>query len=270
MPYQIDTNMLKPGDFVAIHGTVAFSRITKKIDGDELIQDQQRRAMRGWSPIEKPYTSITINNAQVLVKDPSQPTLFEQYVSERLYQSTSANAQGYSYTATSKGRDLPWVALQRENSSIYDQIRPEGELATGVEVTIVLRAFKAPQHNGVALDGVICTNGIRYFSVNSPDSAISSLFGGTLNPLPANAVTEEPAENAEVPTPSYDEPVATPFSAQPAQPAQQPAQVATMPANMPVPQQTTPQQPMQPQGINPAATYGMPGNQGGIVTGRNY
>lgn len=165
MAYQINTNMLTPGDTVAIHGTVEFSRIVTKIDGEELAQDQQRRAALGWAPIDRPYTSITINNAQILPKNPDEPTLIEQYADERLYQPNGDSGHGFWYTATDKGPGLPWVAVQRDASNPdagYDQIQPEGELGVGLEVIVILRCFEAPGSNGVALSGVICTDGIVY------------------------------------------------------------------------------------------------------------
>lgn len=181
----ISTNQLTPGRIFRVRGKVGFSRLTSRIEGEELQQDIQRRRSKGWLPIEKPYTTITINQAEVIVTDRNNIQPEEQYAIESLYTSSSQRGQGgYSYTANNKGtRSLPYVAVARAGAqSVVDQIQPEGELANGLDVTLVMRVFKGKPNIGVSLDGVIVNEPIRYFDNTRAGAGLDS-FGITFNPL---------------------------------------------------------------------------------------
>lgn len=181
----ISTNQLTPGRIFLVRGKVGFSRLTSRIEGEELQQDIQRRRSKGWPPIEKPYTTITINQAEVIVKDRNNIQPEEQYAIESLYTSSSQRSQGgYSYTANNKGtRALPYIAVTRAGEQgVVDQIQPEGELANGLDVTLVMRVFKGKPNIGVSLDGVIVNEPIRYFDNNRTGAGLDG-FGITFNPL---------------------------------------------------------------------------------------
>lgn len=181
----ITTNQLTPGRIFLVRGKVGFSRLTSRIEGEELQQDIQRRRSKGWLPIEKPYTTITINQAEVIVKDRNNIQPEEQYAIESLYTSSSQRGQGgYSYTANNKGtRALPYIAVTRAGAQdVVDQIQPEGELANGLDVTLVMRVFKGKPNMGVSLDGVIVNEPIRYFDNTRAGDGLDG-FGITFNPL---------------------------------------------------------------------------------------
>ena len=181
----ISTNQLTPGRIFLVRGKVGFSRLTSRIEGEELQQDIQRRRSKGWLPIEKPYTTITINQAEVIVKDRNNIQPEEQYAIESLYTSSSQRGQGgYSYTANNKGaRSLPYIAVTRAGAQgVVDQIQPEGELANGLDVTLVMRVFKGKPNIGVSLDGVIVNEPIRYFDNTRAGAGLDG-FGITFNPL---------------------------------------------------------------------------------------
>lgn len=201
----ITTNQLTPGRIFLVRGKVGFSRLTSRIEGEELQQDIQRRRSKGWLPIEKPYTTITINQAEVIVKDRNNIQPEEQYAIESLYTSSSQRGQGsYSYTANNKGtRALPYIAVTRAGAQgVVDQIQPEGELANGLDVTLVMRVFKGKPNMGVSLDGVIVNEPIRYFDNTRAGDGLDG-FGITFNPLapgtlPTAAETDN-SHNAEQP-----------------------------------------------------------------------
>lgn len=202
----ITTNQLTPGRIFLVRGKVGFSRLTSRIEGEELQQDIQRRRSKGWLPIEKPYTTITINQAEVIVKDSNNIQPEEQYAIESLYTSSSQRGQGgYSYTANNKGtRALPYIAVTRAGSQgVVDQIQPEGELANGLDVTLVMRVFKGKPNIGVSLDGVIVNEPIRYFDNTRAGAGLDG-FGITFNPLaPGTLPTAAETDNshgAEQPT----------------------------------------------------------------------
>ena len=181
----ISTNQLTPGRIFLVRGKVGFSRLTSRIEGEELQQDIQRRRSKGWLPIEKPYTTITINQAEVIVTDRNNIQPEEQYAIESLYTSSSQRGQGgYSYTVNNKGtRSLPYIAVTRAGAQgVVDQIQPEGELANGLDVTLVMRVFKGKPNIGVSLDGVIVNEPIRYFDNTRAGAGLEG-FGITFNPL---------------------------------------------------------------------------------------
>lgn len=195
----ITTNQLTPGRIFLVRGKVGFSRLTSRIEGEELQQDIQRRRSKGWLPIEKPYTTITINQAEVIVKDSNNIQPEEQYAIESLYTSSSQRGQGgYSYTANNKGtRALPYIAVTRASApGVVDQIQPEGELANGLDVTLVMRVFKGKPNIGVSLDGVIVNEPIRYFDNTRAGAGLDG-FGITFNPLaPGTLPTAAETDNS--------------------------------------------------------------------------
>lgn len=195
----VTTNQLTPGRIFLVRGKVGFSRLTSRIEGEELQQDIQRRRSKGWLPIEKPYTTITINQAEVIVKDRNNIQPEEQYAIESLYTSSSQRGQGgYSYTANNKGtRALPYIAVTRAGvQGIVDQIQPEGELANGLDVTLVMRVFKGKPNMGVSLDGVIVNEPIRYFDNTRAGVGLDG-FGITFNPLaPGTLPTAAETDNS--------------------------------------------------------------------------
>lgn len=235
----ITTNKITPNTLFFIRGKVGFCRIASRVEGEELEKDIERRRSRGWNAIEKPYTTITIHDAQVLVRDQQNPSLAERYAMESLY----VNKDGItSYTANSKSPvSLPYVAVAHtDNPMVVDQVKPEGELANGLDVTLVMRVFKSARNNGVGLDGVIVNEPVRYFTGIGASGSDLDKYGITFNPLkdaddiaPAQPA-QQPAVPAQPAQPAYAQPTASPFATtqQPAAPAapQQPA-VAQMPVS---------------------------------------
>lgn len=285
-------NAIEPNTIVLVRGKLAYSRLTRQIDGQELINDQQRRQQRGFIPINRPYTTATVNGAMIVPSNPNgQKTTAETIVEQGFYASKNANvqAQGYSFTAYNKGRNLPWIAQMQGDKAI--QIVPEGELASGLDVTLVTRIFRGKPNNGLTVEGVIVNEPIRYYSgstaglaslgitfVPNPDANTKPNSGdnggapaGAAAPAPATAqpMAAQPAApaypygTAQTPfsTP-VSAPVGNPYAAAPAQSAA-PAQAPTQAPVQQQPTQAPMQAPVQP-------TNGMPfapapnANQGGI------
>ena len=203
----INTNQLTPGSTMLIRGKLTFSRVARQVEGEELARDQQRKAARGMQPIDRPYTTASICNASVIVKDPARMTPEEIYANESLYQSTSPNVDGNCYTGYNKGRNLPWIG--QLNGNQVQQIAPEGELASGLDVTLVIRVFDAKPNRGVTLDGIIVNEPVRWFT------------GGVGTGLAAHGLTFNPMA-APVPAPAAAAPVAPVAPVAPAAPAVDP------------------------------------------------
>ena len=254
----ISTMQLTPGDVIGIRGKLSFGRLASKIEGQELINDQIKRRQRGWIPIEKPYTTCTIHNAVVLMKDINNPTLLERYIQESLYTSQASKDGGYSFTATSKGAFLPYIAVN-EGTAIR-QIQPEGELASGLDVTVIMKVFKGKPNNGVSLEGVIVNEPIRYYNAQV-GTGVEELLGIPFVADPSVPLNPKETEvtasvNVEMGVtaghqgmpPQPVQPVQNPFSAnttpqpqgmppQPVQPVQNIPQTQSYEANV-VPQAT--------------------------------
>lgn len=266
MSKSINNNQLTPGKQVWVRGRISYCRVTSQVAGRELDNANARRKEHKMRPINKPYTTVTINHAQIIPVQPGSKTLEEQYIEERFYTAsdpTKAQTDGYCCSVINKGKRLPYVAYLQGNQ--MNQIVPEGELQNGLDVTIVIRTFKSPDGNGITLDGIILNEQARYYS-NNTQGFIER--GITFNPVqgyddtarPGNGVAEPIGDTQPVQqTPISQTPASnTPFSANngngaPYNPAQSamynPAQGnAYNPA-----QQTVP--PQQPQQVAPNAPY---------------
>lgn len=192
MANPISTNSLKPNETVRIRGKLSYGRIVTKIDGDEL-RDRNKNTR---FPVNRPYNTITIDDAKVLRKDPNNPTLFEQWAENGMFKSHRENAVGFSFTATNKGTLNPWIG-QRINENQAKQVYPNAELANGLEVTLILRVFKASPNNGVTLAGVIVEEPIKLYSPNSPESIMAE-YG-------IEFITEDnPEQKEETPEPMQE------------------------------------------------------------------
>lgn len=273
----VTTNQLTPGTLIAVRGKLSYSRLTSRIEGEELRKDMARRQQKGWIPIDKPYTTATIEQAEVICKNPQNRTPEEVYALESLYTSTTKQQAGYQFTANNKGTlNLPYIA-QRDMSkpSVVKQVLPEGELASGLDVTLILRVFKGKPNNGVTLDGVIVNEPIRYFDSARAGAGLDQL-GISFEALPAGAIptstpSAEPAAPVMAPSaPATDYAAHTdaPFSSQPAQPVSQPAYNQNAYGASPAPAQTAPDMgaaAAAAAGMNPPVNpFGNPDNGNGI------
>lgn len=214
----ISTQSLTPGELFCVRGKLTYGRLAKQVDGEELEKDKQRRAARGMRPIERPYTSATITDAYVPLKDKNNPTLEERYAQESLYTSHANGSHGFNFSAVNRGNRLPWIGVRDPQDPMkIEQIVLPNELASGLDVTLVMRVFQGKPNKGVTLDGVILNEPPRYFASADPTASLSAL-GITFIP----ATTEAPA--AEAATMAHE---AFPFANQQAEPEQAPAQTFT-------------------------------------------
>ena len=256
----VNTNQLTPQKTMMIRGKLTYSRLTRQVDGEELQKDMQRRASRRMNPIDKPYTTATICNAQVLYMDPNNKTPEEIYAEESLYQSQTQGSTGWCFSGVNKGKTLPYIAIKDGNTA--RQIAPEGELAAGLDVTLVLRVFHTQMNNGVTLDGVIVNEPIRYYGggvgagLNEHGITFQPCSQEELKAAEEKAKTAPtmPVPDANVQTPQA-QPVSAPtgnpysvqnnngFVGQPAMPQAQPVAPTAAPQNYAQPPMNPPFQP---------------------------
>lgn len=212
----ISTQSLTPGVQFCVRGKLTYGRLAKQVDGEELEKDKQRRAARGMRPIERPYTSATITDAYVCIpkEHKDNPTLEERYAQESLYTSRANGSQGFNFSAVNRGNRLPWVGVRDPQDPFkVEQIVLPNELASGLDVTLVMRVFQGKPNKGVTLDGVILNEPPRYFASADPTASLSAL-GITFIPAETAASAAEAAPMAHE---------AFPFANQQAQPEPEPA-----------------------------------------------
>lgn len=182
-----------------IKGTLTYSRLTRRIDGDELINDQKRRVAIGQQPRQKAYTTATVKNAIVIPTGPNgTKTPVDIYGEESFYQSATNDTPNFTGENSSPNQ-LPWIGVSFDGGKTVDQIKPEGELDVGNEVILVMRVYKNKKINktGRSLDGVIVLGEPKYYS--GPTNL--SQYGITFNPLKDDSVTAD-NDPSEVTTPA--------------------------------------------------------------------
>lgn len=231
--YAISANQLTEGTSVFIRGKLAFARLTSLIEGAALAASDQRKVQNGMSPVGKPHTTATITEAEVQFADPANPTVEEQFVSERRYTSKKNPASGANYSIDSKGTNLPIIAIPSEKGDgTYDQDTSGRELAQGLDVTLVLRVYKPKNfaNRGLSLDQVIVHETPRYYNAGGVASGELAARGIVFN-TPPRAVQAQPGTDSAVG--NGEEPVATEVEDGLSFPAPQPAVAAPVAAPTP-------------------------------------
>jgi hypothetical protein len=205
--YTISASQIAEGKNVFIRGRLGFAVLTRLIDGAELVTSDLRKTQNGMSPIGKPHTTATITHAEVQFAAPDNPTLEEQFVSERRYDSPKRPETGPNYSIDSKGSTLPIIAIPSpKGDGTYDQDESGRELAQGLDVTLVLRTFKPKdfKNRGLALEQVIVHEVPRYYNAGGVDQAELAARGivlnGTLRPVQATPTSAVPAAAGPVAT----------------------------------------------------------------------
>lgn len=234
--YSISASQITEGKNVFIRGKLGFSVLARLIEGAELVASDQRRTTNGMNPVGRSHTTATIIHAEVQFADPNNPTLEEQFVSERRYDSPKRPETGPNYAIDSKGSTLPVIAIpSTKGDGTYDQDESGQELEQGLDVTLVLRTYKPKNFNnrGLALEQVIVHEAPRYYNAGGVDQAELAARGivlnGTPRPVQATPVSVTPAAAGPVATEVEDGlsfPAPQPASAPVAVAAQSPVQTA--------------------------------------------
>lgn len=277
----VTINQLAVGANIVVRGKLGYSRLTSQIAGEELRKQNERNQSRGQQPVSRPYTTATIYDASVICKDPNHLSNEEIYAQESLYTSVSAagSQRLNCFTGNNKGNNLPWIAVARSDGSGFaDKVAPEGELAQGLDVTLILRVFKGRvSNNGISLDGVIVNEPIRYYT--PANDANLAAYGIQLagNPAPVQPAVAAPVQTQPPMYPANEPAPAAPFAPQfqpqpqapaPAPQVTQPPQPAPAAPFAPVPNPySVPTTGQNPSGIAPAQT---PADGNGIKTGYRY
>lgn len=199
--YQVSATEISENKTVVVRGKLGFSRLTKQIDGEELIKSDQRRAQNGMNPVGKPHTTATITDARVEFADPNNPTLEERFVDERRYASKKHPETGPNYSIDSKGNSLPIIGL-RQDDGTYDQDNSGQELASGLDVSLVLTTYKPKNfaQHGLRLDQVLVNEPVKYYGAGGASSEALAARGVVFNTPPVAVRASEAQTNGQAPT----------------------------------------------------------------------
>ena len=265
----VSANQLADNTTFLIRGRVLYSRIRSQVAGEELARQNQRAMQQGRQPRNRPYTTLSICQAEVVRANPNAPMMNpeEIFATESLYTSTTQPNNGLCYSADNTGNYLPRLCVQEGNMVTElsaDEIH--GELDNGLLVTMVMRIYNSGKPNkGITLDTIIVNEPIRFYQGGA--AANLEKYGLTVNLQPNRQQAAAPAQAAPAmggPQPAY-----------PAQaPMQQPMQAPQAPAPGVVPNNVgygyTPGMDTMPfgQGQAPAAAPANPyGNPYGVPAG---
>ena len=265
----VSANQLADNTTFLIRGRVLYSRIRSQVAGEELARQNQRAMQQGRQPRNRPYTTLSICQAEVVRANPNAPMMNpeEIFATESLYTSTTQPNNGLCYSADNTGNYL----ARRCGPGGYKvpELRADeihGELDNGLLVTMVMRVYNSGKPNkGITLDTIIVNEPIRFYQGGA--AANLEKYGLTVNLQPNRQQAAAPAQTAPAmggPQPAY-----------PAQaPMQQPMQAPQAPAPGVVPNNVgygyTPGMDTMPfgQGQAPAAAPANPyGNPYGVPAG---
>lgn len=236
---QFTAENLTEGTILMVRGKIAYSRLTKLIDGADLVAVNQRKAANNMSPINSPHVTCALTQPQVVFTDPSNPSYDEQFVAERFYVSPKNPSAGPMYSIDSKGKSLPTIAVPSDKGDdSYDQDTSGRELANGLDVTLVLRVYKPKNYakRGMAIEHIVVNEPVRYYSGSNAATEALAARGIVFNAPPvAVAPSNEPAPVH--PDDEGNEPVVVPQGSRvqdglvmPAPPAATPVAPAPAPA----------------------------------------
>lgn len=279
MANQINTNTVKlsnggvvdvrHGKMVWVKGEVEFSKIVSKYTADEIIANnkarQEWRQKNNKAPAvdedpNKPYTTMTIKNAQIVHMDNLDAE--EAFIQDKFYVASS-NPGVVHASFRNITKNVPAVHLKDASGNVSETpTKIEQELAAGVPVLLGLRIYCTPYKPGISLSRVYCIGDVK-FRENKTEAEAASVLGklglqvsnsgstGYVDTAANNAAIDFGAEEAEfdatgvmaapeIPTAQPIQPVAQPQVVAPVQQAQ------TMPVQPQVPVQQAPVQPQAP------------------------
>ena len=236
--YKIQANQLTVNAKIYVEGITTYSRLAKRIEGEELEKDKKRKQQRGMVIIDKPYTTISIEDAKIRPQNPAALSLEEQYVQERFYMKSKIDAatntpvgNTYVYNINNKSPFLPPVSQFDPTTKIAQQVNLNGkELATGLKVLLCLSVYQSKTWGGkgISLDGVIVMEPIRYYTSSAQDySALGITYVGLPEEEAREAAMPENQETAQAQASAPTAPVGNAFAS--AQQAQSAAPVANGP-----------------------------------------
>lgn len=182
----IPAERLREGQQILIRGKVSFSRLAQLVEGEALVKSIESAQKRGQLyPTKVPHTTINLVDAQVIAANPAALTTEEQFVQEKTFIVKSGdNAGKVGYSLDNKSSYLPTVLeMDPENAGQYRQLVLERDLASGIEVTLVLQVFKPAgyEKRGIGLQQIVLSEPVRYFASSGVDASALAARGIVVN-----------------------------------------------------------------------------------------
>lgn len=229
----ININSVPVDSKVWVTGIVDYSRIASPIDGEELAEDDARRAARGLMPTGKAHTRLTLRNCVVNYENPTSPTIAEQFIQDKFYDSKQHPENSPCFTAMNKSKNLPGLfCRENEQTKRVEAVIAEAELAPGTPVTVMIRFFASKQNHGCSLDMVIVnTKPITYYSKNMAEAALKEHGFEVISSEATATVSVPPRPQIPAPTAQVAPPLTNSSVAQISAPM--PAANTTIPTAVP-------------------------------------
>ena len=206
---KIKVQDLEVGAEVVIKGELGYSRwLTQLLDGEDLQKriNDDMNIRHSKYPNKDPRTEAQLVNAEIVCKDPQNPTLAETYAHDRIY----PNKDGQQCFTIERKKGLPRFGIRQANGRIK-QFKPEGKhFGEGNIVTCYYKVYQPENfaNKGFGLQCVIFENEPIYY-------VGSGLPGGDWDLLPEDA-SQQTQQAAPV-----QQPVAQTVPTQQAAPVQQ-------------------------------------------------
>lgn len=162
---------IQPGTTAIVRGTVVFSRISKPVEGQALLEANQRAVAFGRRPAKEPYTTITIKNPEIICENSDMKV----YLENKIFLNKTKNE--YRFEAESKSVNIPRAGHFDQATGNANEVVLERELAEGVNVQLLMAVYHSKQHNGngLGLNNVIVMDPeIRYWEGGNVSAAMAS------------------------------------------------------------------------------------------------
>ena len=121
----VSESQLTVNTYVLVRGNIEFARLLNKIEGEELVKDQRRKMQMGMSPIDKPYTTVTLTNARIVPIKPGFKSPEETFVEERFYKRQGDPADAPFHYTINNGAEQ---TIAKNTSGAYDITVKKGDV----------------------------------------------------------------------------------------------------------------------------------------------
>lgn len=191
---------LREGQQILVRGKISFSRLASLIDGEALTRSIEQARKRGQRyPTSKPHTTVNLVDAVVIPANPAAPTIEEQYVHEKTYDIKSGDNTGHrGFGIDNVSAYLPTVLEpDPEVSGAYRQVVLERDLASGLDVTLVIQVFKPQgyEKRGLGLQQVVLHEPVRYYASGMDTSALAARGIVVNGPIRSVSAAEAPVDS---------------------------------------------------------------------------
>ncbi|MCC2248939.1 hypothetical protein JUJ52_03070 [Virgibacillus sp. AGTR] len=182
---------VQPGDEIVLKGTVTFARLDKPVTGEALVQENNRRARLGMSPIDE-FRSITIENPEIVQ---GEGTPLANFHAQGVYQAKGTGKPTMGFE--SKSLYPPKYGHMQEDGSVQEIPDPQKNPSPGQVVYLLIRAYGKKGYNnlGSTFDNIVFAPG----EINFYEGRGNGLegFGKAMN-MPVHPIKNDNTQNQPV------------------------------------------------------------------------